>query len=141
MLLLLILFTLSFAAKTKGCSCMYTPAEKLLCQSEFAILAVITSQPQEIDEWHKSYGIYIIGEFKKASTQSLRSDNFILTPSNDGVCGQDFEVNQTYLITGNIVNGNLYTMTCDLVKNWDQLDEKRKRYYRNFYRTFKCENK
>eukprot|EP00105_Crassostrea_gigas_P024676 XP_011444990.2 PREDICTED: metalloproteinase inhibitor 2-like [Crassostrea gigas] len=93
-----------------SCSCFPTHVQTSICQADYAIKATILSV-QDSGDFTLRYNVTVEMNFKtgQPTPSSVIS---IFTANNSALCGVYFSVGETYLIVGNIVNGEYRTNLC-----------------------------
>ncbi|XP_025088486.1 uncharacterized protein LOC112560685 [Pomacea canaliculata] len=110
------------------------------CMEDVVFLGKAVAEYQENSEsWNETEGydpwgmrIYTFEVdtifWSKGSTDAMTTVN-ITTEIDSGLCGEEFDLNTDYVIAASDESGKLTTHLCSGNRNWDELKERRKKFF------------
>ncbi|XP_066997075.2 metalloproteinase inhibitor 1 isoform X2 [Anabrus simplex] len=119
---------------TDGCSCTLTHPQESYCNANFVIVARVKKFYER--RTSKVFKIRIKRTFKVSNNKTAEAlqTGLLWTALDGAACGTHLNVNTTYLVAGNVVQGRPRVSLCSYVRPWVKLTNKQRKGFRLLYK-------
>ena len=135
-LIILVISICHFQTSEAYCACSDRHPQTHFCDSNFAAIVIVRKSLRSNDK-EIAYEVEVNKIFKAtrdARTALKRKGALLWSPSSIAMCGRSTLISkETYLVTGEMMNGKLYISLCNFVQPWSEVNPRQREGFQKLY--------